>query len=431
MREALTGSRIRERRVIAGTKQSQLAREIGISASYLNLIEHNRRRIGGKLLLDIAAALGCEASALTEGAEVALVSTLREVGGGVRMPQAELDRAEEFAGRFPVWADALARAHRKTAALEHTVEILSDRLAHDPALAASVHEVLSTAAAIRATASILAQDKDLAPEWRDRFHANIDADSRRLADSSKTLVGFLDSETGEAAVTGTPQDEVEAFLEAHDYSFAAIEEGGGDIAALIRTAPTLNSLAARHVAQGVLERVKADAARVPLAALRTALDDLGLDPPALAARFRCGVPRILRRLAAVPERGFGLVVADRSGSLLFRKGAEGFALPRYGAACPKWALFQALGLPGQVLHQRVQMPGRPEAVFDCFAAAETMGHLALNAPPLVQSTMLVVPLGDMDAAHGPPVLTVGPACRICAAIDCAARREPSILSDGF
>ena len=65
MREGLTGSRIRERRVMAGLKQAELAQQSGISASYLNLIEHNRRRIGGKLLLNIAHALGVEPQALT------------------------------------------------------------------------------------------------------------------------------------------------------------------------------------------------------------------------------------------------------------------------------------------------------------------------------------------------------------------------------
>ena len=77
MREGLTGSRIRERRVMAGLKQAELAQQSGISASYLNLIEHNRRRIGGKLLLNIAHALGVEPQALTEGAEAALFATLR------------------------------------------------------------------------------------------------------------------------------------------------------------------------------------------------------------------------------------------------------------------------------------------------------------------------------------------------------------------
>ena len=77
-RDTLTGSRIRERRSVAGLRQAELARRVGISASYLNLIEHNRRRIGGKLLLDIAAVLDVEPSMLTEGAEAALLMALRE-----------------------------------------------------------------------------------------------------------------------------------------------------------------------------------------------------------------------------------------------------------------------------------------------------------------------------------------------------------------
>jgi predicted transcriptional regulator/transcriptional regulator with XRE-family HTH domain len=431
MREALTGTRIRDRRVMAGTKQSELARQIGISASYLNLIEHNRRRIGGKLLLDIASALGVELSALTEGAEAALVATLREAGSDSTMPKSEFDSAEDFAGRFPGWADALALSHRKLVGLEHTVEVLSDRLAHDPQLAASVHEVLSTAASIRSTASILAEDKDLSAEWRDRFHANIDADSRRLADSSKTLVGFLDSETGEAAITGTPQEEVEAFLEAHSHGFEAVEDGTADVSKMIEDAPQITSLAAAHIARGLLERMVDDSARVSLDDLRDEIAKLGIAPPHLAARFGVSVPCILRRLAAVPELGFGLVVADRAGSLLFRKGAEGFVIPRYGSACPLWPLFQAMGQPTQALHQRLHMPGRGEAMFDCFAAAEPIGPIALNIPPLVQSTMLIVPVAAADASTGPAPFGVGPACRICAVADCAGRREPSILSDGF
>ena len=184
-RDALTGGRIRERRIIIGMKQADLARQAGISASYLNLIEHNRRRIGGKLLLDIASVLEVEASALTEGAEAALIATLREAGEAVQLNPDEAERAEDLAGRFPGWAAALVTAHRRIAGLERTVETLSDRLSQDPQLAASVHEVLSMAAAIRSTASILADDKDVPTEWRDRFHVNIDQDSRRLADSSK------------------------------------------------------------------------------------------------------------------------------------------------------------------------------------------------------------------------------------------------------
>ncbi|WP_348524142.1 helix-turn-helix transcriptional regulator [Phaeobacter sp. J2-8] len=151
-RDTLTGSRIRERRTATGMKQAELAARAGISASYLNLIEHNRRRIGGKLLLSLARILEVEPSALIEGAEAALISTLREAAAAQPDLRAELDRIDEFAGRFPGWAALLAANRRRVDALERTVETLTDRLTHDPHLAASLHDMLSTVTSIRSTA---------------------------------------------------------------------------------------------------------------------------------------------------------------------------------------------------------------------------------------------------------------------------------------
>ncbi|WP_299703555.1 helix-turn-helix transcriptional regulator [uncultured Tateyamaria sp.] len=430
-RDALTGTRIRERRTMGRLKQSDLARQIGISASYLNLIEHNRRRIGGKLLLDIAAALGVEPTVLSEGAEAALIASLQEAAQRANMSDSESGRAEEFAGRFPGWADALAAAHRKIADLERTVETLSDRLAHDPELAASVHEVLSTAASIRSTASILAEDKTITEEWRNRFHTNIDADSRRLADSSKALVGFLDAETGEAAPSGSPQEEVAQFLAAHDYGFVSLEDGSGSVDSLVSGAPELVSVQSRHLARTVLNRVVQDSAQVGMTDLQAALAEDGVDVIALSDRFGVSVPHMMRRLAAVPGLDAGLVVSDRAGSLLFRKDIEGFTIPRHGAACPLWPLFQVMGQPGQVIRARVQMPSRDGVVFDCFAAAEPVGPVVFNAPRLLEAAMLILPVPDSPTAGDVPVQDIGPACRICPRGGCAGRREPSILSDGF
>lgn len=431
-REALTGSRIRERRIILGFKQADLARQIGISASYLNLIEHNRRRIGGKLLIDIAGVLDVEVSALTEGAEAALIASLRDAALGANVPEPELQRAEEFAGRFPGWADALAASHRKITGLEQMVASLNDRLAHDPELAASVHEVLSTAAAIRSTASILAEDKDLAPQWRERFHANMDQDSRRLAASSKALVGFLDAETGEAATSSSPQEEVETFLVTHDFSFADIETGKVKPSDVIDGAPDLTSDIARRMAHGILGRVIDDSAGVAMARLQSRLKAVGPDPIALAAEFAVSVSCMMRRLASVPELGLGLVVSDRAGALLFRKAVPGFTIPRFGAACPLWPLFQVVSQPGHVISQRIQMPGRADAVFDCYAAAEPAGPVVLNTPPLIEATMLIVPVtgAEQDTRHETPQ-EMGASCRICPRRGCVGRREPSILSEGF
>ncbi|MEC7667989.1 MAG: helix-turn-helix domain-containing protein, partial [Pseudomonadota bacterium] len=176
-RDTLTGSRIRERRVMAGLKQAELASAAGISASYLNLIEHNRRGIGGKLLLDIAEVLGVEPALLSEGAEATLIAALREAASDPKAAPVEVDRVDEFAGRFPGWAGLLSDNRRRIASLERTVETLSDRLTHDPHLAASLHEMLSTVTSIRSTASILNDPADLSPEWSARFHRNVYEDA--------------------------------------------------------------------------------------------------------------------------------------------------------------------------------------------------------------------------------------------------------------
>ncbi|AXI47076.1 transcriptional regulator [Sulfitobacter sp. SK012] len=426
-RESLTGSRIRERRVMAGIKQADLAKRSGISASYLNLIEHDRRRIGGKLLLNIAAELNVEPQALTDGAEAALLGTLREAALDAHLAEPEAGRADEFAGRFPGWAEVLAASRRRIATLERTVETLSDRMAHDPHLAASMHELLTTAAAIRSTAAILAETKTLEPEWRDRFHTNIDADSRRLADSAQALVGYLELDSPQD-VASSPQEEVESFLQEHRYHFAELEgASGGAITDVLNASPNLRSKAAHHIAERVLEQVARDAQKLPLIKLEAAIAQADkIDPVALARDVGAPLAVILRRLAALPALGAGLVVCDRSGTVIFRKSVAGFSVPRFGACCPLWPLFSVLGQPGLVVRDRVQQLGRNLRVFDAFAVAEQQSAPAYNTAPLVQAVMLILPVPPGQPNVG--IHDVGSTCRICPHDACTARREPSILT---
>ena len=53
----IPGTRIRQYRRDMGVTQAALARKVGISPSYLNLIEWNKRPIAGTLLRKIAEAL--------------------------------------------------------------------------------------------------------------------------------------------------------------------------------------------------------------------------------------------------------------------------------------------------------------------------------------------------------------------------------------
>ena len=433
-RDSLTGARIRERRSIAGLRQADLARQIGVSASYLNLIEHNRRRIGGKLLNDIARVLGVEPSMLTEGAEAALIATLREAAADAGAVAAETDRADELAGRFPGWAEVLALLHRRVASLERTVETLSDRLTHDPHLAASLHEVLSTAAAIRSTASILAETDEIEPEWRTRFHKNLNNDSRRLAESSKALVSYLDDNDAGEMQRGVPREEAEAFFAGHNHFFPEIESGAQRPDDVLREAPDLGGRAARHIARDILRQYAEDVAALPFDAFSAAVSRLGADPGALCLEFGVELPAVMRRLAAMPETvlpgGAGLVVSDASGSILFRKNITGFALPRFGAPCPLWPLFVSLSRPLVPVRRKVTQVGRSVAHFDCLALSWPQRNTAYTEDPLYHAAMLILPLraGESEASD---FLQVGSSCRLCPKVRCHARREPSILREEF
>lgn len=423
-RATLTGTRLRERRMALGLRQADLAAAVGVSAPYLNLIEHNRRRVSEALLRALAGQLGVDAEALEDGQEGAQIEELRAAATALPGSGAELDRVEEFAGRFPGWA-ALARGlARRAAGLERAVEALNDRMTHDPHLSDSLHEVLSAVASVRSTAAILAETEDIEPEWRTRFLRNLHGDSERLALGAEALVAFLDgSDRAEAQVVIAPQEEVEAWLAARGWHLPELEPGGPGAVALEAEVAGLASAAARGLARDWTHVMARDAARVPLAALEE-----GDDPVRLAAQLGVEVTVVLRRMALAPGAEAGLALCDASGALVLRKPAEGFGFPRFGSACPLWPLYAALGRPGSPVMADVMAAGRGGRRFRAIAHCAPRHPEGIGGVELREAAMLVLPLRGGVAAQG-EAQVVGSSCRVCARGNCPARREPSILSD--
>ncbi|MGR3436608.1 MAG: short-chain fatty acyl-CoA regulator family protein [Shimia sp.] len=413
-----TGARLRARRLDLGLRQVEVARGAGISASYLALIESGRRRIGGRVLLRLAQVLGTDAAALTGAGRAALLGDLRAAAAA--FPEAfaedgaEAARAPDLASRFPGWTALVLRQAARIETLERTVATLSDRMTHDPFLSASVHEMLSAVSAIRSSAAILTGEDAVDPVWQRRVLGNIDGDARRLAEASEGLAAYLDAAPERDSATATPADELEAVLEADPDRLRAIEEGRDPPEALA-AAPGLGP-AGRDLALRFARRLRADALALPRADLAP-----GADPLEVADRHGLTFDAVLRRIAAV-ERGTGLVIADGSGTITFRARTPGFELPRFGAACPLWPLFQALAQPGMPLRRTVVQPGDAPP-FEAFAVARPVGPARYGAPATHEATMLLRP-APPDATDPDPV---GVSCRICPRAGCAVRREPSIL----
>ena len=430
-RSALTGTRVRERRLRIGMKQADLARAAGISPAYLNLIEHNRRRVSEALLALLASALGVEAAALAEGAESALFEGLREAAAGadaVETPP-EIARIEEFVSRFPGWAALVADRQARVASLERAVEALSERMVHDPYLSASLHEVLSAAASVRSTAAILAETEEIEPHWRARFHRNIHEDSIRLSDAAQALVAYLDASLESETGLSSPLEEVEAWLAHSDHHLAALERPHPPAAeTLIAGVPELASGAARKLALGHIARYREDAVRLPLEPFVAAVAELGAEPAALAARFGVAPGPVFRRLATLPRGAgpqVGLVICDASGALTFRRALADFTLPRHGGGCPLWPLYEVLARPEVLLRVPVELAGRVPRRFLLHAFATAHHPGGYDGPQVIEAMMLIRAATE---PRGAPERPVGPSCRICPRGSCVARREPSILA---
>lgn len=436
-RSAFAGSRIRERRVALGLRQAEVALRAGISGSYLNLIEHNRRRIGGKVLLNIAAALEIEPGTLAQGAEKRLLTSLRDAA--IARPDVEVDlsKTEDFADRFTDWAHLISAQQSQIASLQQTVSSLSDRLAHDPFLSEALHEVLSTVSAIRSTASILAEPGEMDQNWQRRFQTNVFQDSIRLATASQSLADYLDGDSDRVLDTLSPLDELDSLLAKHSYHFAGLETllDWSDSVADALLAEV--SAAAKILGMAYFRQYWKDAQSFRLPKLLALVAELGLDPVRIARETELSLPLIFRRLASLPpdpsRPAVGLMVCDSSGGLLFKQPCDDFQAPRVGSACARWPLYGALTQIGVAARHQVLHSGRPgnlaaQNLFDTFSVAERVTSASFEGVPVLRSTMLIL-RSEKPTSDQP--LPIGSTCRLCNIQACPARREPSIFADGF
>src|SRR5579871_546880 len=187
------GQRIRKRRQELGLPQSRLAERVGISASYLNLIEHNKRSIGGRLLHRIAAAIDLDSRALAGTEEARLIAEIAEIGGDPAFAAARLEPldARDIVAASPHIAHALLALFRAYRDAHTRSELIGARLGEDSFLVEAGNHILSLITTIRSYSEILKDYGDLSEGERRRFIATLVAESERLAARAGGLFDFL------------------------------------------------------------------------------------------------------------------------------------------------------------------------------------------------------------------------------------------------
>lgn len=467
MQRSILGTRIRQQRRETGITQSALAKKVGISASYLNLIEWNKRPIAGTLLRNIAEALNLAPEELDDTSEGRLLETLTEIA---QMPSlqalgVEDERASELIGRFPGWAKGIAALMRSERDAATRVQVLSNRLSNDPFFSEAVHRMLTRVAAIRSAAEILSEYSDISVEQRERFNSIIFEESRTLSTVGEALAAYLEK-TGEADGVLTPLDEVETLFVARANHFAEIEAATAGLTAGLSTGSTgvltdPQPIARRVKAQSLVEQqlaafienlvsdqaqIKTTAARsrahralsdyatnallMPMDSFAARSKEFGYDVEALAEAYSTEIRAVCQRLTALPRQDdtprFGYFQANAAGTIIEMVGLEGLAIPRYVPACPLWSLFRAQQSPEAVIRQRALFPSGARFVF--VARARLAGPTGFGKPRHYLTDMLA--MSEADANHtvyaperSTVVEEVGPSCRLCPRHSCSHRVE--------
>src|SRR5213596_1046557 len=75
------GNKVRSLRRREGMTQTQLAARLEISASYLNLIEHNQRPLPSHLLVKIAQVFKADLGSFADDSQAQLAADLQEIFG--------------------------------------------------------------------------------------------------------------------------------------------------------------------------------------------------------------------------------------------------------------------------------------------------------------------------------------------------------------
>ena len=114
MARALIGRTVRRLRTERELSQQALATRLGISASYLNLIEHDQRAVTASLLIKLGETLRVDLAALSGSAERQLEAGMREafadpVLGAEAVPGAEV---AALAASSPTAARAVLALYR-------------------------------------------------------------------------------------------------------------------------------------------------------------------------------------------------------------------------------------------------------------------------------------------------------------------------------
>mgnify|MGYP001458291969 CR=1 FL=1 len=442
MAKTFAGARLRRLREERGISQIELARQLGISPSYLNQIEHDSRPLTVPVLIRITEVFGVDTAYFAPHDTPRLVAELREA-----LPaRASLPDLTELATKLPEVAEAVIDLYRRYRQVDDQLaelvgdrELLPGRSPHDQVSdffyrrQNYVPELDEAAERLAADIGVRRREARaaLADRLADRHEIRIarqdtDAlagDLHRYRPETRTLHLSTSLRPGQEAIRMGAQI---ALLEYADVIDEIIEE---EQIYDVQTQILLRVGLANYFAAALI---------FPYRDFLDTAESMRYDIELLSNHYAMGWESVCHRLSTLQRpkaRGvpFSFVRVDRAGNMSKRQSATGFPFSRSGGTCPLWNVYEAFGAPGRVMTQVAVMPdgqrylwiartvirhhggyGQPGKVF-----AIGLGCEIRHAGRLVYSA-------GMDLHATEAATPIGPGCKTCARLTCPQRAAAPI-----
>jgi predicted transcriptional regulator/transcriptional regulator with XRE-family HTH domain len=449
--KVFAGPKIRRVRNGLGLTQSAMAGELGISPSYLNLIERNQRPLTVQLLLKLGSTYDIDLDDL-QGEVTDAVAELKEVFSDPLL-SGELPGQEELfelAEAAPNAANGMVKLYRAYRESQERMSDLKDLLAqegrdtdmvatklpvdevlqafetrpyHFPQIESAAgkfaEEIDTGSDARRALSDWLKQEHhisvrtlpvDVMPLWRRRF----DKHTLRLFVSERLPVA---DQTQEIAI--------EAVL-------LAMPEAIDDEVQRLR----LGSDEARRIARFELARYAASAVLMPLRKFEAGAKRARYDLDVLSGRFGVSFEQVANRLVTLPAHGaagvsFFLMEVDQAGNVLRRRGIDGYPRATFGGGCPKLPVHHAFTQPAQIFSELVEMPDLSRYV----VIARTLEGAKAGYNQRLRRTAILLGCSMEQGVHtvygkgyteADVATDIGVSCRLCERQGCLSRAQPPI-----
>jgi predicted transcriptional regulator/transcriptional regulator with XRE-family HTH domain len=442
MSKPIIGPTLRRLRTAQGLSQQSLAQKLGISTSYLNLIEHDQRGVTANLLFKLAKILDVDLDTLSGDQERDYAIKLREVFADPMLGIDDVPESETqaIAAAAPNAIRAILALHRAWQGAredsdgitlpsgrrillpnEEVREYFHTHSNHFPSLEQAAEAISSTL-----QSAIIGTNHALAERLRQKHGLVVVVrplpGNRRIFDPAARLLTL--SETLSRESRGFQMAFQLAMLECRDV-----------FEALVRMASPTSPDAAELLRVGLLNYI-AGAIIMPYEPFLACAEEFRYDVDFIAARFGVSYEQACQRLSSLQRSGargvpFFFLRVDPAGNVSKRFSAAGFPFMRFGGTCPRWIVHSAFATPGTTRVQIAQLPDGQ--TFLCFARAIAGRPARWGDPPPIHVVAMGCDIAQRDSlaySDGIDVekaaVGIGLSCRLCDRQDCRSRAFPPL-----